>query len=105
MVLVLAHARAQQPATPRGVLTREVVLSRLRTTTPEQRAQVLQALTQTIRESGVDFELTPPVEQELTEAGATTQLLAAIRANFRPAPATQGAKSGAERRVNVERDS
>src|SRR5919199_4502629 len=84
LTLGLAHARGQQPAGQRGSITREAILSRLRTTPPEQRAQGLQALAQAVREAGVDFELTPPVEQELTEAGAGAELLAAIRANYRP---------------------
>ena len=87
LVLGLAPTRAQQPANPagqRGSVTREMILSRLRTLAPEQRGQGTQLLLQAIREGGVDFELTPPVEQELTEAGAPPELLAAVRSNYRP---------------------
>ena len=93
IALNLSPAPAQQPASPagaRGVVTRELLLSHLRTLSPEQRGQGLQSLIQTIRESGVDFELSPPVEQELTEAGASPELLAAVRANYRPGTSTQG---------------
>jgi carboxypeptidase C (cathepsin A) len=98
LVLGLAPTRAQQPPSPagqRGSVTREMILTRLRTLTPEQRVQGTQMLVQAIREGGVDFELTPPIEQELTEAGATQELLAAIRANYRPGTgmAAQGASA------------
>jgi carboxypeptidase C (cathepsin A) len=91
--------RAQPPASPqaRGGLTREVLVGRLRGLAPEQRAQGIAALVQTVRESGVDFELTPAVEQELREAGATGELLDAVRANYRPASAAGSAAQGAPR--------
>ena len=41
-----------------------------------------------IRERGVDFELTPAIEKELRAAGASSEMIEAIRANYRP-PAPQ----------------
>jgi carboxypeptidase C (cathepsin A) len=46
-----------------------------------------------IRDSGVDFEVTPAVEQELLAAGATPELVAAARANFRPSAAASASSA------------
>jgi carboxypeptidase C (cathepsin A) len=80
----------QQPPPPQspqqsGRLTRDALLGRLRAAaSPEQRAEAAQSLLAAVRESGVDFELTPQTEQELREAGATAELVDAVRANVRP---------------------
>ncbi|HLL75033.1 MAG TPA: caspase family protein, partial [Pyrinomonadaceae bacterium] len=44
-------------------------------------------LVQQIETRGVDFELTADAEQELREAGARPEVIAAVRANYRGAPA------------------
>jgi len=41
---------------------------------------------QRIRDRGVDFELTPAIEKELREAGASSEIIEAIRANHRCIP-------------------
>ncbi len=98
IVLTVAVCAQQQPMSsalngpPRAAVTRELIVSRLRPLPPEQRAQSIQTLSAAIRESGVDFELTAQIEQELTEAGAPPELLAIVRANYRPSgPAMQSA--------------
>jgi carboxypeptidase C (cathepsin A) len=101
---------AQQQS--RGPLTREALTTRLRAASPEQRGAALQALTAAVRESGVDFELTAQAEQELREAGASAELVEAVRANYRPAPRVPaaGTQQGAGRQqqpagsVAAERD-
>jgi carboxypeptidase C (cathepsin A) len=92
-------ARAQQqPAPPRAPITKENVVALLRGLTPERRDAGLSMLAAAIRDSGVDFEVTPAVEQELRDAGATPELVAAARANYRPAGASsQAATSTAAR--------
>lgn len=45
-------------------------------------------ITKIIKTRGVDFELTPAMESDLKTAGADTDLLAAVRANFRGTPAS-----------------
>ena len=76
------------PVQSRAPLTRENLTAFLRGITPERRDAALSMLAAAIRDSGVDFEVTPAVEQELLAAGATPELIAAARANFRPAGAT-----------------
>ncbi len=94
-VTLAASVGAQQQQTPssgtnqmaqqsRAALTKESVLSFLKSTGSEQRAANTALLLAALRDSGVDFELTPPVEQELREAGASAELIAALRANYRP---------------------
>ena len=79
-----AAAPSQPPSRPARV-TRDAILTRLRAAaSPEQRAEAAQALAAAVRESGVDFDLTPQAEQELREAGATAELVEAVRANLRP---------------------
>ncbi|MFL6256786.1 MAG: S10 family peptidase [Pyrinomonadaceae bacterium] len=92
-------ARQQQPPPgPGRPATREQMLSALRTLTPERREQGMPMLVAAVRESGVDFEVTPAVEQELVAAGATPELVAAARANFRPqTTATQPGAQGTPR--------
>jgi carboxypeptidase C (cathepsin A) len=82
-----ARARQQLPAGQRAPFTKENVVAFLRGLAPERRDAGLMMLTAAVRDSGVDFEVTPSVEQELREAGATPELVAAARANFRPAGA------------------
>jgi carboxypeptidase C (cathepsin A) len=97
-----AHARKQQPAAgQRAPFTKENIVAFLRGLAPERRDAGLQMLAAAVRDSGVDFEVTPAVEQELLGAGATPELVAAARANFRPAGAAQsqtppGASSSAQ---------
>jgi carboxypeptidase C (cathepsin A) len=90
---LLMHAKvtpAQQPSVnppvqSRAALTKENTLTFLRGLAPERRDAGLSMLTAAIRDSGVDFEVTPAVEQELLAAGATPDLVATARSNFRPA--------------------
>ena len=78
----------QQPPPQRTRLTRDAILGRLRSAaSPEQRAEAARSLAAAARESGVDFDLTPQAEQELREAGATAELVEAVRANLRPSAA------------------
>ncbi|HEX8352415.1 MAG TPA: hypothetical protein VF611_05945, partial [Pyrinomonadaceae bacterium] len=64
----------------------------LRGLAPERRDASAALLAAAVRDSGVDFEVTPAVEQELVAAGATPELVSAARANFRPqGAAAQGA--------------
>jgi carboxypeptidase C (cathepsin A) len=86
-------ARQLPPAQTRAAITRENMLSLLRGLAPERREAGLSMLAAAVRDSGVDFEVTPVIEQELLAAGATPELVAVARANFRPqsAAGTQGA--------------
>jgi carboxypeptidase C (cathepsin A) len=94
-------ARAQQapggnpPSQSRAAITKENILSFLRGVAPERRDAGLLLLISTIRENGVDFEMTPAVEQELRDAGATPELIAAARAGFRPSAAAASAPGSA----------
>ena len=85
-----AVALGQQPGSSaqRTAVTRENVLAYLRSLSPERRDAGITLLSAAVRDSGVDFELTPPVEQELREAGATADLITTLRANFRGAGAS-----------------
>ncbi|MDT5158551.1 MAG: hypothetical protein QOH51_2908 [Acidobacteriota bacterium] len=76
---------ATTPMQSRAVITKENMLTFLRGLAPERREAELPMLAAAIRENGVDFEVTPAVEQELLAAGATPELVAAARSNFRPA--------------------
>src|SRR5205085_5665482 len=88
----------QQPAQSRAPITKDNVVATLRGLTPERRDAGLSMLAAAIRDSGVDFEVTPAVEQELRDAGATPELIAAARANYRPSgAASQSASSTAAR--------
>ncbi|HEX8097514.1 MAG TPA: hypothetical protein VF507_05735, partial [Pyrinomonadaceae bacterium] len=91
----LAIRAQQEPVSPLqgqqsgGAIARESILRILTQPglTPEQRSGNITLLLSAIRASGVSFELTPAGEQELANAGATPELLAAIRASYRPASA------------------
>jgi formylglycine-generating enzyme required for sulfatase activity len=50
---------------------------------------------QRIRDRGVDFELTPAIEKELRDAGATSEIIEAIRANHRCTPTAVKVTAGA----------
>lgn len=96
---------------PASTITLDTLLMRLRGMTPEQRMQGAQLFAQAVRESGVEFELTPQVEQQLREAGATQEIIEAVRASYRPAAvgasaqgAAQGSAQGATRASAAERD-
>jgi carboxypeptidase C (cathepsin A) len=81
-------ARGQQAgAQARTPVSKESVVTMLRSAGPERRDASALLLSAAVRDSGVDFELTPQAEQELREAGATAELLATVRANYRPAGA------------------
>jgi carboxypeptidase C (cathepsin A) len=80
-------ARAQQPAPQHAPMTRDAIVSMLRGLTPERRDAGLSMLAAAIRDSGVDFEMTPAVEQELLSAGATPELVAVARSNYRASSA------------------
>jgi carboxypeptidase C (cathepsin A) len=71
---------------PRGTVSKEAVLNvlNLQGLSPEQRSTAVAALIAAISASGVDFALTPAVEQELRAAGASAELIAAVRSNYRP---------------------
>ncbi|HEX8560880.1 MAG TPA: hypothetical protein VF668_22490 [Pyrinomonadaceae bacterium] len=87
-----------QAAQQRAPFTRENLTGFLRSLAPERRDAAVGVVAAAVRDSGVDFEVTPAVEQELLAAGATPDLIAAARANFRPAgsaPPPQGAQGGA----------
>ena len=87
---------AAPPVQSRAPVTKENALSFLRGVAPERRELSNAFLAAAVRDSGVDFEVTPAVEQELLAAGATPDLIAAARANFRPqgSAASQGAQRG-----------
>src|SRR5437588_5892882 len=90
LCLLTNVAPAQQPpmgnppAQSRAPFTKENVVAFLRGLAPERRDAGLTLMAAAIRDSGVDFEVTPSVEQELRDAGATAELVAAARANYRP---------------------
>ncbi|MDQ3920139.1 MAG: hypothetical protein M3348_16865, partial [Acidobacteriota bacterium] len=84
-LLLCALAATPAPAQTRAPISKENVVAFLRGLAPERRDAGLQMLAAAMRDSGVDFEVTPAVEQELRDAGATSELVAAARANFRPA--------------------
>jgi carboxypeptidase C (cathepsin A) len=88
-----SQQQQQQPLPQqRPRVTRDAIISRLRAAqSPEQRADAAQSLAAAVRESGVDFDLTPQAEQELRESGATAELVEAVRANLRPFAATVSA--------------
>src|SRR2546423_1873996 len=93
LCLLASVALAQQPmgnppAQSRAPFTKENVVAFLRTLAPERRDAGVAMLAAAIRDSGVDFEVTPAVEQELRDAGATPELVAAARANYRPSVAS-----------------
>ncbi|HYY94870.1 MAG TPA: hypothetical protein VE713_10155 [Pyrinomonadaceae bacterium] len=84
-LLLCALVATPAPAQTRAPISKENVVAFLRGLAPERRDAGLQMLAAAMRDSGVDFEVTPAVEQELRDAGATSELVAAARANFRPA--------------------
>src|ERR1051326_7148713 len=88
LLCIFASAtRAQQQPAPRAPLTRDALVSMLRALTPERRDAGLSMLAAAIRDSGVDFEVTPAVEQELLSAGAPPELVAVARAKYRASAA------------------
>src|SRR5947209_4731659 len=98
LCLLANVALAQQPplgnppSQSRAPFTKENVVAFLRGLAPERRDAGVTMLAAAIRDSGVDFEVTPAVEQELRDAGATPELVAAARANYRPSgPSAQSA--------------
>src|SRR5947209_16558797 len=104
LCLLANVALAQQPplgnppSQSRAPFTKENVVAFLRGLAPERRDAGVTMLAAAIRDSGVDFEVTPAVEQELRDAGATPELVAAARANYRPSGASaQSASSTAAR--------
>jgi len=86
-----------QPTQSRAALTRDNVLSFLRGLAPERRELALALLAAAVRDSGVDFEVTAATEQELLSAGATPELVAAARANFRPQASAAGQATAPQR--------
>src|SRR5205085_2639283 len=93
LCLLANVALAQQPlgnppSQSRAPFTKENVVAFLRGLAPERRDAGVTMLAAAIRDSGVDFEVTPAVEQELRDAGATPELVAAARANYRPSGAS-----------------
>src|SRR2546423_15647063 len=104
LCLLANVALAQQPmgnppSQSRAPFTKENVVAFLRGLAPERRDAGVTMLAAAIRDSGVDFEVTPAVEQELRDAGATPELVAAARANYRPSSSasSQAAPSTAAR--------
>ncbi|HEX8852319.1 MAG TPA: hypothetical protein VF754_02470, partial [Pyrinomonadaceae bacterium] len=87
--LAQSPANAQQPG--RSVISRETIVNVLALPglNPEQRSAALASLVAAVNSNGVDFALTPVIEQELRTAGASEELLSAVRANYRPQAATQ----------------
>src|SRR5437763_4752434 len=115
LCLLASVALAQQPmgnppAQSRAPFTKENVVAFLRTLAPERRDAGVTMLAAAIRDSGVDFEVTPAVEQELRDAGATPELVAAARANYRPtgassqSAASSTARGGAPGATPTEKD-
>src|SRR5437868_967734 len=104
LCLLANVALAQQPpmgnppTQSRAPFTKENVVAFLRTLAPERRDAGLTMLAAAIRDSGVDFEVTPAVEQELRDAGATPELVVAARANYRPSGASSQAASSSTAR-------
>ncbi len=78
---------ANAPVQSRAAMTKDNVLGFLRGVSPEQRAMSMNVLVAAMRDSGVDFEVTPAVEQELRDAGATPELISTARASYRPSNA------------------
>lgn len=81
-------ASAQQSSTTpspgqKGV-TKDAIVSALQSAPAGKRAQSVAALLALIKDGGVDFELTAGVEKELRAAGAPDELVAAVRAGYRP---------------------
>ena len=111
LCLSVAPALRAQQTPARAAFTKENVVAFLRGLAPERRDAGLLMLIAAIRDSGVDFEVTPAVEQELRDAGANSELVAAARANYRPAGAAQstpaaspGARAGASPTPPTEKD-
>lgn len=79
---------AMQQAAPAKPITKRGLLDALKIgglTTPE--------LVRKLKERGVNFAITPDVEDELRKAGASTEVIAAARDNYHgPAPASAPAK-------------
>jgi carboxypeptidase C (cathepsin A) len=111
--------RAQQPGSAsappistlptqqgRTVITKESILYllTLQGLAPEQKRANAAILISAIQTSGVDFELTPVVEQELRDAGATPELIAAVRAGYRPQAAAAASPSPSPSPGDRERD-
>ena len=105
-------ARAQQPpgapapntaAQQRAPLSRETILRALRGLNPEQREANTAVLITAIRHEGVGFALNSQAEEELREAGASTELLNVIRAGYRPAATQGGAATSAPASTQVGR--
>jgi carboxypeptidase C (cathepsin A) len=82
----------QQAAAPgssaqsRNSISKDSVLGLLviRAQSAAQKQANIEILATAIRSNGVDFEVSPAVEQELREAGASPELIALIRSNYRP---------------------
>ncbi len=72
----------------RPALTKDAVVRNLQSAPAAERDSAITMLTTAIRAAGVNFEMTPEVERELRDAGATPELIAVIRASYRPANAT-----------------
>ncbi|MGB8508521.1 MAG: hypothetical protein WCD76_08945 [Pyrinomonadaceae bacterium] len=87
---------AGSPVQTKAAITKENILGFLRGVSPEQRNASATLLVAAIRDSGVDFEVTPAVEQELRDAGATPDLLSTARANYRPSAAAMMSPGGAK---------
>jgi carboxypeptidase C (cathepsin A) len=90
----------------RGSISKESILYilSLQGLTPEQKRANTSILISAIQVSGVEFETTPIVEQELRDAGATPELIAAIRANYRPQAIASSSPLSAERLAEREKD-
>ncbi len=72
-------------AQARGSVSKETILNilSLQGLSADQRNASIAALVAAINTNGVDFVLTPAVEQELRTAGASDELIAATRAGYR----------------------
>jgi hypothetical protein len=90
----------------RGSISKESILYilSLQGLTPEQKRANASILISAVQVSGVDFETTPMVEQELRDAGAAPEMIAAIRANYRPQAAASSTPLSAERLAEREKD-
>lgn len=106
-----AHAQRQQsmqppsspPQSPRTTSAQKEVILRIlnaRDLNAEQKRASIGYMLAALGASGIDFEVTPEVESELREAGATNEIIALLRASYRPqnaalTPQTSSPSSGA----------
>jgi formylglycine-generating enzyme required for sulfatase activity len=80
LVIGIAMSAVHVPAQSRKPLTKDAILYMLKNKVTPNRMAAL------ARERGIDFQITPTVESQLRQAGATDSLLAALRELAPPPP-------------------